>query len=310
MTIMEFLRLAAQGTVFFRHRDDDDYVIYGLLYYIHRSLLTELFLAEHALRELTQREERLHHKVIALQKAVAIESDGNSYATHLENAQSQLEMARAQYPRKAHDLFLVEYRFPPEMQHAYHSLRRDPEWFMRKEMIQECSDRGGRGHCTAECECCIGFRGFELSEEVKQEMSKGLQAMLEEETNPVYTIHLASCFFRVHVVGIGIMEFLRLARVAPQGTDFFRVESDNTCLSGRNVYVGRCLLAKLFLAEHALRGLTQREERLHRKVMALQKTVAIECDGRSDATHLENVQQQLQMTREQYPGKAHALFLA
>ncbi|KAJ5124438.1 uncharacterized protein N7515_008263 [Penicillium bovifimosum] len=113
-----------QTTVFFRVRLGDPSVTYGqhdayVRYcqnvYIDRCSLTKLFLAEHALRELTQREERLHHKVMALQKAVAIGSDVRSDATNLEDAQTQLETARAQYPGKAQALFQAEYMLPSSL---------------------------------------------------------------------------------------------------------------------------------------------------------------------------------------------------
>ncbi|OQE16880.1 hypothetical protein PENFLA_c026G00117 [Penicillium flavigenum] len=74
---------------------DHDFLVYGS-YRIARYKLTELFIAEHALRELTQLEEKLHHRAIALQKAIALESDG----TQLEKANEQLEEAQSQYPRK------------------------------------------------------------------------------------------------------------------------------------------------------------------------------------------------------------------
>ncbi|KAJ5517187.1 hypothetical protein N7527_008747 [Penicillium freii] len=60
--------------------DDKDYLKYGP-YYVLLSKLTEFFLAGQALRELTQREEWLHHKVISLEKAMAIEPSGKSEAT-------------------------------------------------------------------------------------------------------------------------------------------------------------------------------------------------------------------------------------
>ena len=153
-----------------------------------RSKLIDLFLAEHALRELTQREEWLHHKVMALQKAIAITSNEETDTTEFENANNQLKETQAQYPIREHALHLAECMFHLKTKDAYDSLRRDVKWFMREEMVQDCSDRGGccsrkygcceqrhtsqrkkgRGHCTIECRCCIGFRGFELPEKVKR----------------------------------------------------------------------------------------------------------------------------------------------
>ncbi|KAJ5192858.1 hypothetical protein N7449_009000 [Penicillium cf. viridicatum] len=78
--------------------DKHDYLRYGLDS-IARYKLTELFLTEHALRELAQREETLYHRAIALQKAMAIKSDGGQ----LEETNKQLEEVQAQYPRKDPD---------------------------------------------------------------------------------------------------------------------------------------------------------------------------------------------------------------
>lgn len=70
--------------------DNNRFLKYGSDYVL-RSKLTELFLAEHALRELIQREEWLHHKVIALKKAMVIESNENSDTTEFDNANKQLK---------------------------------------------------------------------------------------------------------------------------------------------------------------------------------------------------------------------------
>ncbi|KGO68472.1 hypothetical protein PITC_070970 [Penicillium italicum] len=200
-------------TTFIFDSDHKNCLKYGSDYAL-RSTLIELFLAEQALRELTQREEWLHHKVLALQKAMAIASDGKSDMTQFENAKKSLEETQVQYPKREYALYLAECRFHLKLKDAYDSLRHDTKWFMREEMVQDCSDRGGccsrkcgcceqrhlsrrtkgRGHCTIECECCIGFRGFELLEKQKQEMSNEFETMLKEY-NSAYTIHLANCFF-------------------------------------------------------------------------------------------------------------------
>ena len=63
--------------------------------------------------------------------------------------------------------------------------RKHPEWYMMKYLRWDCAERGGccgrdcgcckrprstkrpnaLSHCTAECDCCTLFRGFELSAE-------------------------------------------------------------------------------------------------------------------------------------------------
>ena len=118
-----------------------------------------------------------------------------------------------QYPRKAYALYRAESMLRLEFKEAYDSLRRDVRWFMREEMVQDCSDRGGccsrecgccerrhlskrkgKGHCTIECRCCISFQGFELPEEEKVEINKDLETRLQT-WGLAYAIHLANCFF-------------------------------------------------------------------------------------------------------------------
>jgi hypothetical protein len=112
---------------------------------IDKEGVMNMLLAEYALRKLQQREEALNHRLIALQKAKAIESDNSE----LEKANELLEETRAQIPRKEYDLYRAVYMMPPFLQKDYQLLRENEAWFMRKEMVQECSDRGGR--CSRGC---------------------------------------------------------------------------------------------------------------------------------------------------------------
>lgn len=176
----------------------------------YRQIFADMLLAEHALRELSQREESLHHRAMALQKTVAIESDRlqpdkttpvESTRAELENTNQQLKEIRLQYSRKEYALYRATSGLPPYFKELYDNLRRDPNWFMREELVQDCSDRGGccsrecgccaqrymfqrkkgRGHCTTECQCCIGFRGFEFPEEDKEEIRRDFKARVELE---------------------------------------------------------------------------------------------------------------------------------
>jgi hypothetical protein len=179
---------------------------------VYQSRLTELFVAEHALREVMQREERLHHKVIALEKAVTLGTNMNTM--QFEDAKIALEESQLQYPIKEWALYQAECRLHSILKEPYDRLRRDPKWYMREEMVQDCSDRGGccsrecgcceqrhlskkkkgRGHCTVECKCCIGLRGFELPESQKQEMRQNFESMLREFYS-ASALRLANCFF-------------------------------------------------------------------------------------------------------------------
>jgi hypothetical protein len=208
---------------YYLNHENDEVLRYGQER-ICREIVTDVLLAEHALRKLTQREETLHHRAMALQKTIAIESGRvqldkttpvESTSAQLEKANQQLKEVQLQYPRKEDALYRVTSMVRPYFKELYDSLRRDPEWFMREELVQDCSDRGGccsrecgccaqrylsprkkgRGHCTIECRCCIGFRGFEFPEEEKEEIRRDFEARLKIE-HSVYLVKLANWSFR------------------------------------------------------------------------------------------------------------------
>ncbi|CAG8037233.1 unnamed protein product [Penicillium nalgiovense] len=176
--------------------------------FLDRSIITDITMAEHALREQTQREETLKYKATAL--------DSDACKTALEEANTQLEKARRQYPRKEQALYRAESMLPPTFRCYYDGKRHDAAWFMCEGMVRDCSDRGGccsrgcgccarrhlsdserekgRGHCTSECWCCISFRGFELPEDEKKEITDDIESRLKKSHSP-YLLNMANCFF-------------------------------------------------------------------------------------------------------------------
>lgn len=175
------------------------------------ATIIEIILADHALRELKQREEALHHRLTALQKAKTLESDSSEF----DNANEQLEKTRAQAPEKEYRLYRAVSMLDPYFKNLYDNLRDNAQWFMRQDMVRDCSDRGGccsrdcgccshrqlfkgtkgDGHCTTECWCCTVFRGFELSAIEKEAFSKDLRVLLETKGS-AYLLTMANCFFR------------------------------------------------------------------------------------------------------------------
>lgn len=149
----------------------------------------DILLSEHVLRELKQREEALKYRIVAFQKAKEIQSEDDS---ELENANKQLKQTRSKVPMKEHVLYRAVSMLDSYFKGVHDNLRRDSQWFMRNDMVQDCADRGGCcsracgccsqrhqchggkgiGHCTTECWCCTIFRGFELSEDEKAEVSQ------------------------------------------------------------------------------------------------------------------------------------------
>ncbi|KAJ5476838.1 hypothetical protein N7475_002567 [Penicillium sp. IBT 31633x] len=82
--------------------------------------MTDLLLAEQALREQTQREEALHHRSKALRKVIAITSDN----TELQEVNKELEGAESQYRRKAHALYRAESMLPSSIKSLYDTIVR------------------------------------------------------------------------------------------------------------------------------------------------------------------------------------------
>lgn len=172
-------------------------------WYLQRSGVSELLICEQGLRELFQLEERLGHKVAALQKAADIEVDG----TQLEEANQQLEETRKLRFRKEHSLYKWEICLHSTIKAPYDSLRCDDTWYMREELIKDCSAQGGccgrqcgccaerhssrkniSGHCTVECGCCMNFRGFDLLETQKKEMRDDFREYIDKLNQPLLTM--------------------------------------------------------------------------------------------------------------------------
>lgn len=101
---------------------------------LNRLVAIDLIIAEHALREQTQREEALNHRATALQKATAVDSD--PYKTQLEEANERLEEAKRQCPKKEQALYQTEYMLSRTFRDVYDSIRHNPAWFMCEEMIR------------------------------------------------------------------------------------------------------------------------------------------------------------------------------
>lgn len=181
------------------HKYNDQYLEFGMNNF-QRSDITDLIRAELALRELSQLEETLLYRAVALQKATAIDSD----RTQLEDTKQLLEKTQSHFPQSEHNLYRAETMLVPALKKAYDSLRRDAKWFMREEMVQDCSDQGGccsrgcgccgqrhlskrkkgRGHCTTECWCCISFRGFDLPVGEKVEIRNDFNRRIERPRSP------------------------------------------------------------------------------------------------------------------------------
>ena len=136
---------------------------------LNQRLAIDLIIAEHALREQTQREEMLNHRAIALQKAIAIDPDPNPDSTQqVREANEQLERGKkTTFKKKEQALYQAVSMLQLAWRDVYHKRKDDDDaiWLMCEAMVHDCSDRGGC--CRRGCECCAKRHLF------KREKGKG-----------------------------------------------------------------------------------------------------------------------------------------
>lgn len=199
--------MANLSTGFMHYLWDKVYLQCGS-YLILRNTVADLIATEHALRQLTQREERLQYKIAALKKLPPA-STGSDEA-EFEEVFKQLQDTQFQYPRQEYALYQAISSLPESFKSSYHGLRLDTTWYMREGLVQDCKDQGGccsrqcgccaqthlskrnkgQGHCTLECRCYIESRGFEFSNEEKEESREHLVQRLKNISDSVYLARL------------------------------------------------------------------------------------------------------------------------
>ncbi|CAL5870669.1 uncharacterized protein PFLUO_LOCUS4909 [Penicillium psychrofluorescens] len=197
----------------FKHRRHalDTRLQYGSLKY-DRELFISIICNEYALRVSAQRIEMLQKEIKALEKLTNIEVDQIQFA----QLNTGLEEVQKKHSLQKHQLYISESMIPERpLKQNYDSLRRNPDWYMRHELIQDCKDRGGCcsrgcgccaqryltsekmngiGHCTWDCWCCLQYRGFDLSAEEKEKAEKELGENLRS-WNPAYLLKMTDGFF-------------------------------------------------------------------------------------------------------------------
>ncbi|KAJ5246543.1 hypothetical protein N7468_001526 [Penicillium chermesinum] len=122
-----------------------------------------------------------------------------SHEKGIKILQHKLDDTKYQHSQLSRKLYETETMFPDLVKQNYEAIRKDPKWYMRKELVKDCADRGGCcgrdcgccasrakhyyikgiGHCTVECFCCVGFRGFRPSPEEKKDILKGMIMILK-----------------------------------------------------------------------------------------------------------------------------------
>lgn len=160
--------------------------------------------AERQLRELVQRLEKLQGKLF--------KGDDKSNIWRLKE---EVETLGRSVLLQQHTLYKMEGELPAgPLKQTYDSLRRNPRWYCRPELVEDCIARGGCssrgcgccesrhfrtshrgvGHCTIECGCCSDYRGFEATPEMRKEIADGFQEMLYSP-NPAFLLRMTEAYF-------------------------------------------------------------------------------------------------------------------
>lgn len=128
--------------------------------------------------------------------------------------QRKLEDVKSQHMELSRRLYEVEVILPEFVRQNYDWIRQDPKWYMRRELVKDCVDRGGCcgrdcgccalrarryyekgvGHCTIECLCCVGCRGFRPSVGEKSDTLKGMTMILKCDL-PTHFVRMVNGFF-------------------------------------------------------------------------------------------------------------------
>lgn len=216
-------------------RPDDNYasnkkLVYGTEDWIRGLIVIEVVLADYTLRESVQRADYIEEQSHALQKMEVIGNDKEK--AQLQKLDEELRIIGRKICLHKRDLYEVEAKLMGCFgKLSYDLLRQDPEWYLRKELIEDCIDSGGccgrqcgccknrhlnskwkwgAGHCTAECGCCSSYRGSEYTEQEKKDIVDQLKRMLSREP-PRYLIEMAMGYFAApdvpkHVEETGLSE--------------------------------------------------------------------------------------------------------
>lgn len=101
------------------------------------------------------------------------------------------------------------------LRRGYISVKSNPAWYLREELVEDCISRGGCcsrdcgccerrrlsakngkgiGHCTVECMCCIHDQGSEFTAEEKKDFNGRFGKMLRSN-NPAFLLRITNAYF-------------------------------------------------------------------------------------------------------------------
>lgn len=170
----------------------------------------DVLLAELRLREQIQAKEYLISESGALRyKDSHFDNNPPEYDNRLEDIRKRIDFLMV-------DLYNCESMLPGlPVKQEYHKLRKNPKWYLRKELVEDCIQKGGCcardcgcckkrhlnsqiikgiGHCTVECGCCTRNRGYEFTAEDKEKLAQKTTNSLKS-ANPSCLIPMIEAFF-------------------------------------------------------------------------------------------------------------------
>ncbi|KAJ5489669.1 hypothetical protein N7539_004559 [Penicillium diatomitis] len=134
----------------------------------------------------------------------------------LKSCDDLLAETREEFADLEQGMLVTENMLPEgNVKGAYETLREDPSWWLRKELVRECIARGGccarrcgccenrsldrskghgLGHCTSACHCCAKTGEWWVTTERRAEMIDILGDSLHSR-DPEYLVKMADAFF-------------------------------------------------------------------------------------------------------------------
>lgn len=192
----------------------DGWVYHGHSRYSCESVI-RIILAETSLRSTVQREDALNNKIRAVKKLADIDSNP-SQLKQLKQLEKELEKLKKTRSHQVRTLYEWECMLRVgSLRRGYISVKSNPVWYFRKELVEDCISRGGCcsrdcgccerrrlsakkgtgiGHCTVECMCCIHDRGSEFTAEEKKDFNDRFGKMLRSN-NPAFLLRIANAYF-------------------------------------------------------------------------------------------------------------------
>ncbi|KAJ5510103.1 hypothetical protein N7453_002206 [Penicillium expansum] len=206
----EYGTLSAKST--YSYTNTDGWVYHDRFSKYHVTLVIDIILAENSLRSTVQREDALINKIRAAKKLTGVD-DNDVELGPLEEELKELKKTRC---HRVRDLYEEECQLRMgSLRRGYMSVKSNPAWYLREELVEDCIGRGGCcsrdcgccarrrlsakdgrgiGHCTVECMCCIHDRGSEFTEKEKRTCDTRLAQTLRSH-NPAFVLRIANAYF-------------------------------------------------------------------------------------------------------------------